>query len=583
MNETLTDSRVANLGARLIYDAFHLFHADFRLITQRARHHFENRDWHALSRDSNARIDLYGEIVHNASGGIRHLLSWRVRDKLVWASIKAVYSGLISARDDWEIAETFLNSVTRRIFTTVGVDRQIEFVDTDFDTPPSAPKAPILKIYHSPTSIESLVDAILADFSFSVAYEDRRRDAREAADAIVKNLDLRRLPHDIEKAELLLPVFYRGQRAFLIGRFWAGPVPVPLVLALTNPCGSILVDAVLCDEDDISILFSFTHSYFLVDAARPHALVSFLHELMPQKRIAELYIAIGHNRHGKTEFYRHLLHHLQTCDEQFILAPGVRGMVMLVFTLPSYDVVCKIIRETFEEPKRATRADVMQKYSLVFKHDRAGRLIDAQEFEHLEFDASRFSTPLLQEMKRLTSDSVAIEGNRISIRHLYLERRVHPLDLFVRQADESAVAQAVIDYGQSLKDLAAANIFPGDLLLKNFGVTRHGRVVFYDYDELCLLTGCNFRRMPRPVDAIDEMSAEPWFYVGEDDCFPAEFRIWLGFQEPWRSLFAQHHGDLFDVDFWQETQKRIQSGEVIDILPYPQSRRLSHELTLVRG
>jgi isocitrate dehydrogenase kinase/phosphatase len=252
-------------------------------------------------------------------------------------------------------------------------------------------------------------------------------------------------------------------------------------------------------------------------------------------------------------------------------------MVMVVFTLPSYDVVCKIIRDSFEAPKHTSRAEVMRNYSLVFKHDRAGRLIDAQEFEYLEFDVARFSPPLLDEMLRLAGDSVRIHGRRVSIKHLYVERRVEPLDLFVRRTDDKAVADAIIDYGRAIKDLACANIFPGDLLLKNFGVTRLGRVVFYDYDELCLLTDCNFRRVPEPTDAIEEMSDEPWFYVGKNDCFPAEFRTWLGLDEPWLSLYLQHHADLFDVNFWQDIQDRIKGGEVIDIRPYDPSRRLTHE------
>jgi isocitrate dehydrogenase kinase/phosphatase len=575
--QTLTDSRLANLGAHLIYDAFDLFHADFRAITRRARFHFEHCDWRALSRDSNARLDLYGQTVNHLANAIRHLLSARLEDRLVWAGVKAVYSGLIATRDDWELAETFFNSLTRRIFTTVGVDPQIEFVDTDFDTPPGTPTEPLLQTYSAPASLAALIDRILADHAFDVRYEDRSRDVQAAARAIGQYLDSLGLSHNVERAQMLLPVFYRGQRAYLVGRFWCAGTVLPLVIALQNQPGGIVIDAVLCAEDDVSILFSFTRSYFHVDVQRPHDLVAFLHQTMPQKRIAELYIAIGYNRHGKTELYRHLLQYLQSCDEQFVIAPGVPGMVMVVFTLPSYDVVFKIIRDSFGEPKHTSRGDVLRKYSLVFKHDRAGRLIDAQEFEHLEFDLARFSTPLLDEMRRLAGDSVRIEGNRVSINHLYVERRVQPLDLFVRQANEKAVADAIIDYGRAIKDLACANIFPGDLLLKNFGVTRHGRVVFYDYDELCLLTECSFRRMPQPRDAIEEMSAEPWFYVGENDCFPSEFKTWLGLAEPWRMLYTQHHGDLFDIDFWRGIQNRINSGEVIDILPYSSRRRLVHE------
>lgn len=575
MFQTLTDSRLANLGARAIYGAFDEYHAQFKAITRRARTHFELRDWHRIREDAAARLDLYSEVVARTVTQIRELLGARSHDKLIWASIKAVYSGMIAPRNDWELAETFLNSITRRIFTTVGVDPQVEFVDTDFDAPPTKPTQPMLRTYHAPPSLESLIENILADYAFAMDYEDRARDARLGAEAVGDYLRALGLPAEVERAEMLEPVFFRGRRAYFVGRMWCAGTLLPLVLSLENNEPGVALDAVLCAEDDVSILFSFTRAYFHVEVARPYDLVRFLQEIMPRKPLGEMYIAIGYNRHGKTELYRHLLHHLNSTDEQFIIAPGAPGMVMLVFTLPSYDVVCKVIRDNFDEPKTATRAEVMGKYYLVFKHDRAGRLIDAQEFEHLEFDRARFSDSLLEEMRRGAANTVRVDEQRVVIKHLYIERRVQPLDIHVREAAEKAVRDAVIDYGRAIKDLAAANIFPGDLLLKNFGVTRHGRVVFYDYDELCLLTDCNFRTVPPPRDAIEELSAEPWFFVGEHDCFPTEFKPWLGLQEPWRSVFMEHHADLYEVGFWRDLQSRILAGEVIDILPYPQSKRLA--------
>jgi isocitrate dehydrogenase kinase/phosphatase len=575
--QPLTNSRLANLGAHLIVDAFDRYRNEFRAITHRARSHFEHRDWHALRRDAGFRLDLYGHILSETIGAIRHLLSARIQDRYVWAGVKAVYSGLIGERDDWELAETFLISVPRRIFVTVGVDPQIEFVDTDFDASPGAPRESLLRSYPAADALESLIYGILSDYAFALPYEDRLRDARDAARAIGRCLDELGLSQKNLRAQMLREVFYRGQRAYVIGRLWCADTALPLVLALENCSGGIVVDAVLCSEDDVSILFSFARSYFQVDVQNPRDSVAFLHQLMPRKPIAELYIALGHHRHGKTELYRHLLHHLATCDEQFVVAPGARGMVMVVFTLPSYDLVFKVIRDVFDEPKRASRADVLRNYSLVFKHDRAGRLIDAQEFEHLEFDLARFSASLIQDLQRLAGNSVRIDGNRVSIRHLYVEHRVEPLDLFIKHVDENAVAAAVLDYGCAIKDLACANIFPGDLLLKNFGVTRQGRVVFYDYDELCLLTECKFRRKPEPRDSVEEMSDEPWFYIGENDCFPSEFKTWLGLEGPWRSLYLEHHGDLFEIDFWVSIQNRIRNGEVIDIRPYASGRRLIHE------
>jgi isocitrate dehydrogenase kinase/phosphatase len=298
---------------------------------------------------------------------------------------------------------------------------------------------------------------------------------------------------------------------------------------------------------------------------------------MPAKRVAEIYISIGYNKHGKTELYRDLLRHLLHSDDRFEIARGEKGMVMVVFTMPSYDVVFKVIRDRFGDPKTSSRLEVMDRYQLVFKHDRAGRLVDAQEFEHLKFDRGRFSDELIRDLLATAGSSVTVGRDYVSIRHLYTERRTIPLDVYVREAGEDLVREAVLDYGQAIKDLAATNIFPGDILLKNFGVTRHGRVVFYDYDELTLLTECKFRRMPQGRDYLDELEAEPWFFVGKNDIFPEEFKTFLGLQRPYREDFYQAHADLFGVGFWKEMQKRHKAGEVIDIFPYRQGKRLHRQ------
>jgi isocitrate dehydrogenase kinase/phosphatase len=343
---------------------------------------------------------------------------------------------------------------------------------------------------------------------------------------------------------------------------------------LLNTPQGVIIDAVLLREREVSILFSFTRSYFHVDVERLYDLVRFLRSIMPRKRIAELYTAIGHHKHGKTELYRDLLHHLAACDDHFEVARGQRGMVMAVFTLPSYDVVFKVIKDHFDAPKDTTRQAVMEKYHLVFKHDRAGRLVDAQEFEHLQFDRWRFSDALLDHLRRVAAQTVIVEAGHVVIKHAYVERRVTPLNLYVREADEDAARAAVLDYGYVLKDLAATNIFPGDMLLKNFGVTRQGRVVFYDYDELCLLTDCTFRSLPQPTNPEEEVAAEPWFAVGEHDIFPEELQCFLGLQGALRDVFMQQHADLFDTQFWHQIEARLQAGETLDIFPYAKSERL---------
>jgi isocitrate dehydrogenase kinase/phosphatase len=574
VSQALSDSRLANLGATTIRNGFDEYHLAFKAITRRAKTRFEQCDWQGIMADSLERLELRAQVLARTVAAIRELLDARGHDHSVWVGIKAVYSGLIADREDWEIAETFYNSVTRRIFATVGVDAQIEFVDTDFDAPPTHARAPILRSYAQASSTAALVEHILRDFAFDVPYENVARDAARAAAQVERALRALRAPLVITRAQIVTQIFYRGRRAYLVGKIYAGAHTLPLILALQNEGQGVYVDAVLLDEDDVSILFSFTRSYFFVQADRPYDLVRFLQSLMPRKRIAELYISVGYHKHGKTELYRDFLRHLEQSDDQFEIAPGERGMVMLVFHLPSYEAVFKIIKDHFDEPKKTTRAEVKAKYNLVFRHDRAGRLVDAQEYEHLAFDRARFDDTLLQEMLAKAGETVRVENDRVVISHLYVERRLEPLNLFVKYADENAVRRAVTDYGYAIKDLAKANIFPGDILLKNFGVTRHGRVISYDYDELCLLTDLNFRRLPQARNDDDEFAGETWFYVGENDFFPEEFGKWLGLAPQWKKVFLEQHADLFDTAFWDDVKTRLLAGEVLDILPYAESKRL---------
>lgn len=572
--QTLSDSRLANLGAHTLRAGFDEYHNEFQAITRRARPRFQACDWPGIVADSIGRLELRSTILARTVATIRELLGERVAEPAVWVGIKAVYSGLIAARDDWEIAETFYNSVTRRIFATVGVDAQIEFVDTDFDAPPTQPHAPILRSYAPASSTAALIERMLSDFPFDLPYRDAVGDARRVAAQIEGKLRALRAPLLITRAQLLTEIFYRGRRAYLVGKLYSGAHVLPFILALQND-GAIYVDAVLLDEDAVSILFSFTRSYFFVPSPRPYDVVRFLQSLMPRKPIAELYTSIGYHKHGKTELYRNLLRHLAGSDDQFEITPGERGMVMLVFHLPSYESVFKIIKDRFEEPKQTTRAEVRAKYNLVFRHDRAGRLIDAQEFEHLAFDRSRFAPDLLAEMLDKAGGTVRIEGDRVIIQHLYVERRLEPLNLYVKYADPESVHRAVVDYGNAIRDLAKANIFTGDLLLKNFGVTRHGRVISYDYDELCLITDLTIRQVPESLDDDDEFAGETWFYVGANDFFPEEFNKWLGLAPTLKAVFHEHHRDLFETTFWTDIQARLRAGEVIDIVPYPESKRLT--------
>ncbi len=575
MSENKNNSELAEIGARTILEAFTAYRREFEAITRQAKFRFRDRDWHAMRADAARRLDVYKTVIDRIEAEIRQLLELQSHSKTIWSAIKAAYSGLIAKRNDWELAETFFNSITRRLFATIGVDPEIEFVDSGFETPPLPAAKEIFRTYGAKGSIEEMVRTILINFALADAFQDIQHDIQWVSESIRIQLRNRGLSSQIERADMVENAFYRGMGAYIIGRIYVDSALIPVAIALLNPPGGIRVDGVLLEEDQISILFSFTRSYFHVDVRRPYDLVQFLSTILPRKRIAELYISTGFNKHGKTELYRELLDHMTECSlDQFEISRGERGMVMIVFNMPRDDIVFKLIRDHFATPKKSTRQDVMDKYDLVFKHDRAGRLVDAQVFEHLKFDECCFAPELLIELQREAGQTVRVENGNVIVDHAYVERRVTPLNIYLEEADEEACRNVVNDFGCAIKDLAVSNIFPGDILLKNFGVTRHGRVVFYDYDELCPLTSCTFRKLPQASSYDDEMASEPWFYVDENDVFPEEFRKFLGLTEPLREVFMSHHADLFNVDFWQQTQAAIEAGELTHIYPYERSDRL---------
>ncbi len=524
-----------------------------------------------MQADAVKRLELYKCVVDPLVQAVRSELGEAVKDKTLWREMKTYYSAMITESKDFELIETFFNSVTRRIFATVGVNDQIEFVDSDFEFPPNETAQPIYSTFPSKDKLSSTVEKILRSFSFQTPYRNLSRDAGLVAGEIQRHLITKQA---IDAFEIVSSVFYRNTGAYLVGRIRHRQEFTPFFLSLMNSVEGIEVDAVLLTEDEVSIAFSFAHSYFHVQAERPHELIRFLKSVLPLKRVAELYISIGFNKHGKTEFYRDLRNHLANSEDQFLTARGDKGMVMAVFTMPSYDVVFKIIKDKFGDPKTTTRREVMERYQLVFKHDRVGRLIDAQEFEHLQFERARFSKDLLNDLLKAASATVKLDGEYVDIQHLYIERRVTPLNLYLSAADTSQAEEATLDYGEAIKDLASANIFPGDILLKNFGVTRHGRVVFYDYDELCLLTDCRFRRIPRARSHADEYAAEPWFFVDKHDVFPEEFRTFLGLRNHLRATFIDAHSELFEVDYWSTMQEGLRDGKVFDVFPYKPHRHL---------
>ena len=538
----------AKSNAAIIAEHFELYNREFGAITRRAARHFVLQDWPAAQQDAVARIELYERCVARCVITIDLAVSGRRNDVGLWTDIKHEYELLVVRRPDSDFYNTFFNSVTRDLFGTVGVNPEVEFCSTRVAR--ASGTVPI-RIYRIGGSLPGAVREILIDLPFGALIPDTEVAVHRISAEIGRYFELGRHSGAPESVELIEPVFYRGTQAFIVGRIIGDAAITPLVIAFTNTVNGVNIDSVMLSRADVGSLFGYARSYFQVDLPAVSAAITLLRSFMPRKAVDELYTVLGRAKQGKTERYFTLQRHLSTSIDSFVHAPGDRGLVMIVFTLPSHDLVFKVIRDRFGAPKNTTRAEVIERYQFVFRHDRAGRLVDAQEFKKLRLPRSRFMPALVDELLQDASTSCRIEGEDLIVEHCYIERRLRPLNLFVREAEPAAAESAIVDYGNALRDLAASDVFPGDLLLKNFGVTSHGRVIFYDYDEICLVSECVFRDLPQARNDEEETSAEPWFHCGPRDVFPETWLPFLSIPPALTPVFTRVHGELLTAAWWR--------------------------------
>jgi len=566
--------------ARVILNGFYAYFAEFENITLAARTRFEQAEWSSMQEISSRRIDIYKETVMETLSVARHIAGKHIDDLNFWSGTRSIYASLVQGMTNFEIAETFYNSIFNSHFGHRAIRNEYAFVFSPQGDVPPVDMGRVVNHYPVAGDPAGAFGRLLDDYAFNIPFEDQARDVESICAAISRHMNVH---FDIGRPGVELQVlehhFFRNKASYIVGRLYCEGEQMPFVLPVlhnddpTQP--AVYVDAFLFGSDQVSLLFSFTRSYFMVDASIPSQYVLFLQQLMPKKEISEIYSAIGHFRHGKTYFYRTSTRHIRSTEDQFIVAPGIKGMVMTVFTLPSYEYVFKIIKDRFTPPKEVTHQIVKDKYHLVKRWDRAGRMADTQEFNNLVFDANRFSDELMEELNATCPSQIRANGRALIIKHCYVERRMNPLNLYLQDATDDEVNEVMNDYGNAIKQLAAANIFPGDMLLKNFGVTRHGRVVFYDYDEIEPLLDCHFRRIPPPRDEMDEMSGQPWYSVGPKDIFPEEFRLFFSGNSRARAAFDAQHADLYDADFWIRLQDKLREGFVEDFYPYPRRVRFS--------
>src|ERR1700737_2397119 len=547
----VSDTAPAKEYAATIAEHFRSYNEEFGRITRRAALNFLAEDWQSAQLDAVARIELYEQRVARCVAAIASQLRSKRTEVALWIDIKRAYEIIVARRPDRDFYRTFFNSVTRDLFGTVGVNPEVEFCATSVGR---ASGAVPIRVYRVGGSLQTAVREILTDLPFGAAIRETDAAVHRISAEIGRYFQTGRASAHPESIELIEPLFYRGMHAFVVGRLIGDASIHPLVIAFTNSSKGVQVDSVMLSRADIGSLFGYARSYFHVDLPVVSAAITLLRSFMPRKSIDELYTVLGRAKQGKTERYFALQRHLDKSIDSFVHAPGERGLVMIVFTLPSHDLVFKVIRDRFGAPKTSTREDVIERYQFVFRHDRAGRLVDAQEFKRLRLPRARFMPALADELLNEASESCRIEGEDLIVEHCYIERRLRPLNLFLREADPAAAESAIIDYGNALRDLAASDVFPGDLLLKNFGVTSHGRVIFYDYDEISRLSDCVFRDLPQATCEEEAISAEPWFYCGPHDVFPEQWLPFLSIPPALCAVFTQHHADLLTAAWWRGQQ-----------------------------
>ena len=571
--------------AATVLHGFDEYRARFKQITSDASRRFRDAAWREAQQASAARINLYGEKVEETLGRLQRTFAQEVLAHCeTWREARGHYAQLISQRLDYELAETFFNSLFCSVFQHRHIRNDWMFVYSSREDAAHRSGIELCRRHYVNGDWAGALAWALSEAPFESSFASLERDSQLGASLLEAQLPAAIWQAEDAQVELLNSVFYRNKGAYLVGRMLGGGEQVPLVLPVLHgegygeqqggdPC--LHLDTVLTETDEVSIIFSFTRAYFQVEVPVPGEFVAYLKQLMPHKPEGELYAAIGFFKHGKTEFFRALNQQVAKREEQFMIAPGVRGMVMAVFVLPSFRTVFKIIKDKFDPAKEVTHAIVREKYRLVKRHDRVGRMADTQEFSNFIVRQDHFEPECLAHLLEGAPSTVSLKEDKVIIKHCYTERMMTPLNIYLEQCSADERVMVLKDYGNAIKQMAAANIFPGDMLLKNFGVTRHGRVIFYDYDEVSYLTECRFRHIPKSQGYDSYMDGGASLSIGPNDIFPEEFGPFMFANPELRALFMEQHPELFDPDYWLALQRAILDGRVIDVYPYRNKQRFA--------
>jgi len=586
-----TSQKTSSMIARKILSGFEQHYQNIKSASIEAKRCFEKKEWMKIESDSKLRLNFYDEQVDvfckNLSSELKKKTLYGAKDEYnepthiekfdseFWKKTKLMYIELITDHRQPELAETFYNSVFCRIFSRSFYNNQFIFTKPCVSLNYIDMDEPVIDSYFvEDKQLKNAFKSILHSYGFNCQLGNLDEDIKRLEEQLF--MQIPRLSSEVFEIQVISTPFIRGKCAYIAGKIVSQlHSDTPILIALLNDDKKgLYVDSLLTDRGSISIVFSFSRSYFFITTDYPSAIVEFLKELLPGKTRAVLYSAIGLHKQGKTLLYRHFLKYSKVTSEKLIIAPGIKGMVMSVFTFPMYPYVFKIINDKFAPPKMGTKEMVKDRYYFVKNHVRVGRLADTWEFSNVAFPIKDIDDALLTELKKKAGSNIEIEGELLIIKHMYIENKMTPLNMYLETANKEQQAHIIQDYGKAIDELINSNIFPGDMLTKNFGVTRQNRVVFYDYDEITLMSTPVFKKIPKSRSYEEEMASEPWYYVGQNDVFPEEFKYFMLPNKFMKETFNNHYKKLLDADYWISIQEKIQENGVMDYYPYGSEKRM---------
>jgi len=577
--------------AKKILLGFEHHYQNIKSASIEAKRCFEEKEWEKIENDSKLRLNFYDEQVDvfckNLSSELKKQTLYGAKaefnetqkmDKFnsdFWKNTKHVYIELITSHKQPELAETFYNSVFCRIFSRSFYNNQYIFTKPCVSLNYIDMDEPVIDSYFvDDGQLKETLTSVLNNYKFKCKFGNLDQDIERLQEQLIKQMP--RLQSEVFELQFISTPFIRGKCAYIVGKIVTQlHSDVPVLIALLNDENKgLYVDSLLTDIGSISIIFSFSRSYFFITTDYPSAIVEYLKELLPGKTRAVLYSAIGLHKQGKTLLYRHFLKYSKITSEKLIIAPGIKGMVMSVFTFPMYPYVFKVINDQFAPPKMGTKEMVKDRYYFVKNHVRIGRLADTWEFSNVAFPLKDIDDALLKELEKKASSNIEIENDLLIIKHMYIENKMTPLNMYLETANKKQQNHIINDYGKAIDELINSNIFPGDMLTKNFGVTRQNRVVFYDYDEITLMSTPIFKKIPKAKTYEQEMASEPWYYVGQNDVFPEEFKYFMLPNPYMKEVFNKKYKKLLDADYWVSIQEKIKQNGVMDYYPYGSEKRM---------